>query len=70
MAQTSFLDSIKKSFADVPIDTANDNAIATTEFLEASESLSSLFGRYTPFLTRPYRLTGIKTPWAPLLSHR
>jgi hypothetical protein len=44
-AQTPFFDSMKKSFADVPIDTANDNAISTTDFLEASESLTSLFGK-------------------------
>lgn len=37
----TFFDSIKKSFADVPVD---DNAIATSPFLEASESLTTLFG--------------------------
>ena len=33
----------KKSFADVPIDESKDNAIGTTEFLEASEALTGLF---------------------------
>jgi hypothetical protein len=40
----TFLDAIKKSFADVPVDKEKDNAIATTEFLEAAESLTTLFG--------------------------
>ncbi|GAB7359128.1 hypothetical protein MBLNU230_g5196t1 [Neophaeotheca triangularis] len=33
----------KRSFASVPMDTSNDNAIATREFLEASETLAGLF---------------------------
>ncbi|CAK37825.1 pleckstrin homology domain-containing family A member 8 [Aspergillus awamori] len=33
----------KRSFADVKIDAANDNGISTTEFLEAAESLTTLF---------------------------
>lgn len=40
----TFLDSIKRSFTDVPVDKENDNAISTSEFLEASESLTTLFG--------------------------
>ena len=40
----TYFDSIKKSFADVPIDTANNNAIPTQPFLEAAESLTTLFG--------------------------
>ena len=40
----TFFSNLKKSFADVPIDTSKDNAIPTTDFLEASESLCSLFG--------------------------
>ncbi|TAQ83029.1 hypothetical protein B7494_g8647 [Chlorociboria aeruginascens] len=39
----TFLDTMKKSFVDVPIDAEKDNAIATTEFLEAAESLTTLF---------------------------
>jgi hypothetical protein len=39
----TFLDTLKKSFVDVPVDAAKDNAVSTTEFLEASESLTTLF---------------------------
>lgn len=40
----TFFDTIKKSFVDVPVDAANGNAIKTSDFLEASESLTTLFG--------------------------
>lgn len=43
MASRTWLDTLKKSFVDVPIYTDADNGIATTEFLEASESLATLF---------------------------
>jgi hypothetical protein len=33
----------RKSFADVNYDASKDNAINTTQFLEASESLTTLF---------------------------
>jgi len=39
----TFFDIIKKSFEDVPIDASKDSAISTTEFLEAAESLTTLF---------------------------
>ncbi|KAF3491020.1 uncharacterized protein GIQ15_00537 [Arthroderma uncinatum] len=39
----TWLDTMRRSFKDVPIDEANDNAISTTEFLEAAESLVKLF---------------------------
>lgn len=39
----TWFDEQKRSFADVKID-ANDNGISTTEFLEAAESLTTLFG--------------------------
>ncbi|KAH7344372.1 glycolipid transfer protein domain-containing protein [Pyrenochaeta sp. MPI-SDFR-AT-0127] len=39
----TFFDTIKKSFVDVPIDASKDSAISTTEFLEAAESLTTLF---------------------------
>ncbi|TVY32934.1 Pleckstrin homology domain-containing family A member [Lachnellula subtilissima] len=39
----TFLDTLKKSFTDVPVDKEKDNAISTTEFLEAAESLTTLF---------------------------
>lgn len=38
----TFFDKIKRDFKDVPVDA--DNKIATAEFLEASESLVTLFG--------------------------
>jgi hypothetical protein len=40
----TFLDTLKRSFNDVPINKEKDNAVATTEFLEAAESLTTLFG--------------------------
>ena len=40
----TWFDQQKRSFADVKIDAANDNGISTTEFLEAAESLTTLFG--------------------------
>ena len=33
----------KRSFKDVPVDESKDSAIATSEFLEASEALTGLF---------------------------
>jgi hypothetical protein len=35
---------MKRSFADVTVDKEQDNAINTSEFLEAAESLTKLFG--------------------------
>lgn len=49
----TWFDQLKKSFADVPVDSSRDNAIETTAFLEAAESLTTLFGAF--FL--PYYLT-------------
>ncbi|KAI4120966.1 MAG: hypothetical protein LQ338_006644 [Usnochroma carphineum] len=42
----TWFDTLPKSFVDVPIDTANGNAIPTSDFLEAAESLTTLFGTY------------------------
>ncbi|KAF1361495.1 glycolipid transfer protein-like protein HET-C2 [Lizonia empirigonia] len=39
----TFFDTVKKSWEDVPVNAAQDNAISTTEFLEAAESLTTLF---------------------------
>jgi hypothetical protein len=39
----TFFDTVKKSFVDVPVDESKDNAISTTEFLEAADSLTTLF---------------------------
>jgi hypothetical protein len=41
----TFFDTVKRSFVDVPVDAGKDNAISTTEFLEAAEALTTLFGR-------------------------
>jgi hypothetical protein len=40
----TIVQTFKRSFADVPIDADKDNAIATTEFLDAAESLTTIFG--------------------------
>lgn len=40
----TFLDTVKRSFTDVPVDKEKDNAVSTSEFLEAAESLTTLFG--------------------------
>ncbi|KAK3984050.1 het-c2S [Cladorrhinum sp. PSN332] len=39
----TYLDTFKKSFTQVPIDASKGNAISTTEFLEAAESLTTIF---------------------------
>ncbi|KAL8985257.1 MAG: hypothetical protein Q9205_000993 [Flavoplaca limonia] len=39
----TWFDTLKKSFVDVPVDLSNGNAIPTSEFLEAAESLTTLF---------------------------
>lgn len=40
----TYLDTFKQSFTNVPVDAANDNVISTEEFLEAAESLVTIFG--------------------------
>ncbi|KAI0596799.1 het-c [Biscogniauxia sp. FL1348] len=39
----TLLDTFKRSFVDVPIVADKDNAISTTEFLDAAESLTTMF---------------------------
>ncbi|KAG7127124.1 Pleckstrin y domain-containing family A member 8 [Verticillium longisporum] len=39
----TIVDTFKKSFVDVPVDADKNNAIATAEFLEATESLTTIF---------------------------
>lgn len=39
----TYLNTLKRSFTDVPVQANNGNAIPTTEFLEAAESLVSIF---------------------------
>ncbi|KAG9198040.1 hypothetical protein B5807_02647 [Epicoccum nigrum] len=40
---STFFDTVKKSWQDVPVDASKDNAISTAEFLEAAEGLTTLF---------------------------
>lgn len=40
----TWFDTIKRSFADVPVDA--NKGISTEEFLEAAESLTTLFGGF------------------------
>lgn len=47
----TFFDTLKRNFADVPVDKSKNNAISTSEFLEASESLVTLFGAYLDITT-------------------
>lgn len=51
----NFLDTIKRSFVDVSVNKDKENAINTTEFLEAAESLTTLFG--TPLPPPPNRFS-------------
>ena len=39
----TYFDTIKRSFTNVPVDESKDSAIATSEFLEAAEALTTLF---------------------------
>jgi len=39
----TIVQTFRKSFVDVPIDADKDNAISTTEFLDAAESLTTIF---------------------------
>ncbi|CAK7200071.1 hypothetical protein SEUCBS139899_002759 [Sporothrix eucalyptigena] len=43
MSGTAFFDDLQKSFTDVPIDSANNNAIDTIAFLDASETMVKMF---------------------------
>jgi len=42
----TYIDTMKKTFTQVPVDAANKDAISTEEFLEAAESLTTMFGRF------------------------
>ena len=44
----TWFDTLHKSFVDVAVDAQNDNAIPTSDFLEAAESLTTLFGSLSP----------------------
>lgn len=49
----TIVQSLKRTFDDVPVDAANNNAVSTVEFLEASESLTTIFG--TTISSKPQR---------------
>jgi len=40
----TWFDTLHKSFVDVRVEASKDNAIPTSAFLEAAESLTTLFG--------------------------
>lgn len=42
----TYLDTFKKSFVDVKPDADKENAIPTSDFLDASESLTTIFGMF------------------------
>lgn len=44
----TWFDTLHKTFDDVPVQANNDNAIPTSDFLEAAESLTTLFGKLPP----------------------
>ena len=44
----TLLDTFKQSFTDVPINADKENAIGTSEFLDAAESLTTIFGTCPP----------------------
>jgi len=52
----TYFDTLKRSFVDVPVDKEADNAISTNEFLEAAESLTTLFGMYQKLSQFPHLL--------------
>ena len=44
----TIIQTFKRSFVDVPIDAGNENAISTSEFLDAAEGLTTMFGSSRP----------------------
>lgn len=61
-SRATFFDTIKKSFAEVPVDSSHDNAIDTSAFLEASESLTTLFGLAIPHLVASLEVVDSLSP--------
>lgn len=49
----TFLDTLKMNFTAVNVDKEKDNAVNTTEFLEAAESLTTLFGMFSMLFLTP-----------------
>jgi hypothetical protein len=60
----TYLDTFKGSFVKVPIDAENGNAISTAEFLDAAESLTTMFGAHAS------RHTGTEFQSANIISER
>lgn len=65
---STIVSTFKRSFVDVPIDEANGNAVRTTEFLEAAESLTTIFGTTCNTVERQPLANIPQMPWAPLPS--
>ena len=55
----TFFDTLKRSFTDVPVESGK---IATTEFLEACEGLTTLFGMYVQLSMLSYSDIA-RCPW-------
>jgi len=51
----TFFDTAKKNFVDVPVDKEADNAISTSDFLDAAESLTTLFDILGSVAFRPVK---------------
>jgi hypothetical protein len=43
---STYIDTMKRNFTSVTVDPSNGNAINTEEFLDAAESLTSMFGKH------------------------
>ncbi len=55
----TLLDTFKESFVDVPVNADKDNAISTMPFLEAAESLTTMFGTASTTPTYEACLVGL-----------
>lgn len=70
----TIVQTFRETFADVPIDKENGNAIATTQFLDAAESLTTIFGMRGPAdlpggnLAHPVSLSSCQMSSVPLPS--
>lgn len=51
----TWFETLHKTFDDVSVQANNDNAIPTSDFLEAAESLTTLFGELTPLEPQQFR---------------
>ena len=67
----TFFDTLTKSFVDVPVDESKDKAISTAEFLEAAESLTTLFDVLGGAAFKPVKsdMTGNIKVRAPFKAH-